>query len=193
MAAFMPLVPQASSPRRGLLSHRSTPCTSSRRHLHVVVFHEDHVLPQVRIARKLHDLADEALARLVLGMRLAGDDDLHRHVLVQQDALQPLHVAEQQRGALVGGEAARETDGERVGVEHFAGAPHFRGRSLPPQRRDLLPLAHETHQPPLAPAVHFQQLLVRNVFHLLPDGRVVEALAPVRLQVLIVERRPGRR
>ena len=36
--------------------------------------------------------------------------------------------------------------------------------------------------------MHFQQLLVGNVRHLLPDGRIVEAIAPVRLQVLIVER-----
>ena len=33
------------------------------RHLHVVVFEEDHVLPQFRIARELHDLADAASCR----------------------------------------------------------------------------------------------------------------------------------
>jgi hypothetical protein len=82
MAAFMPLVPQASSPHQLAAD------------LHVVIFHEDDVLPQIGIAGKLHDLADITLTGLVLGMRLAGDHDLHRHLLVQKDALQALHVAE---------------------------------------------------------------------------------------------------
>ena len=113
----------------------------------------------------------KALAGLVLGMRLAGDDDLHRHVLVQQNPFEPLHVAKQKRGALVGGEAARETDGECVGIERLAGVPHFGRRSLAPQRRGMLPPAHEIHQPAFAPAVHLEQFLVRDVHHLLPDGR----------------------
>ena len=133
------------------------------RHLHVVVFQEDHVFPEVGIARELHDLADVALARLVLGMGLAGDDDLHRHVLVQQNALEPLDVAEQQRGALVGGEAAREPDGESVGIEHLSRAPHFRGGGLPPHRRSALALPNETDQAALAPAMGFEQFLVRDL------------------------------
>src|ERR1017187_3204030 len=67
--------------------------------------------------------------------------------------------------------------------------PHLRRRSLPPQRRPALPLAHEIHQAALAAAMHLQQFFVRNLFHLPPDGGVGEAIAPVRLQILIVERR----
>ena len=119
-------------------------------------------------------------------MGLAGDHDLHRHVLVQQNALQPLDVAEQQRGALVGGEAAPEPDGESVGIQHSSRAVRLRRRGLPPRRRSALALPNETDQAPLAPAMSFQQFLVRDLTHLFPDGGVVEALAPVGLQVLIV-------
>ena len=156
------------------------------RHLHVVVFQKDHVFPEVGIARELHNFADVALPRLVLGMGLAGDDDLHRQVLVQQNAFEPIHVAEQQRGALVGGEAAREPDGESVGIEHPSRAVHLRRGGLPPHRRSALALPNETDQAALAAPMSFQQFLVRNVAHLFPDGGVVEALAPVRLQILIV-------
>src|ERR1019366_1205333 len=74
--------------------------------LHVVVFHEDDVLPEIGIARKLHHLAYVGFARLIFGMGFAGDHDLHRHIGIQQDFLQALDVAEEQGGALVGGEAA---------------------------------------------------------------------------------------
>ncbi len=43
-------------------------------------------------------------------------------VVVGQDAAQPLQVAKDQRGALVGGEAPREADGQRIGIEHLVGS-----------------------------------------------------------------------
>src|ERR1017187_9729286 len=157
--------------------------------LHVVVFHEDDVLPEIGIARELHHLADVGLARLIFGMGLASDHDLHRHIGVQQDALQALDVAEEQGGALVGGKAACEADGKRVGIEDFGAAPHFERGRLPADGRRVLAGAHEGNQAPLATAVHFEQLLIGNLLDLVPDGGVVEALAPVGIQVLIVEQR----
>ena len=150
------------------------------RDLHVVV------LP---VARKLHDIADEILALVVARVRLAGDHDLHRHILVTEDALDAVHVLEQQGGAFIGGEPARKADSQRVGIQHLFGMPHLRRRSLSAQRRRALPLAHEIHQAALAAAMHFQQFLVRNLFDLLPDAGVGQPVAPVRLQIPIIERR----
>ena len=45
MAAFMPLVPDASSGRRGLLSQTSTPWTRKRPIAHVVVLEDEHPAP----------------------------------------------------------------------------------------------------------------------------------------------------
>ena len=54
------------------------------------------------------------------GMGLAGEDELHRALGVVDHGGQALDVGEDQVGALVGGEAAGEADGERVGREGFA-------------------------------------------------------------------------
>ena len=158
----MPLVPQASSPRRGLFSQRSTPCTSSRADLHVVVFDEDDVLPELGIARELHDFADVASCRADPWDAPCRRSRSAPACSYSEDLLQPLHVAEQQRGALVSGEAAGEADGERVRIEHFAGAPDLDRGRLPAQCRRMLARTHEGDQAPLAPAVRFQQFFVRE-------------------------------
>src|ERR1035441_8979859 len=53
----------------------------------------------------------------------------------------------------------------------------------------MLAGAHEGNQTPLATAVHFEQFLIGNLVDLRPDRGIVEALAPVGIQVLIVEQR----
>ena len=67
------------------------------------------------------------------GMRLAGDDDLHRPVRRRQQARQAVLVAEQEVGALVGGEAAREADGECLGIEPAANLAQPVGRLAVPR------------------------------------------------------------
>ncbi len=90
-------------------------------HIDVVVFEEDNTPLELRLARELVDLADEVLAGLVVGMRLAGKNDLHRTLWVAQQPHQPLTVAKEQGRALVRGEAAREAQRERIGVQHLLG------------------------------------------------------------------------
>ena len=62
-------------------------------------------------------LADQILPGHVGGMRLAGEQEQHRALRVAENFAQPVEVFEQQRGALVGGEAAREADGEHVRID----------------------------------------------------------------------------
>ena len=50
--------------------------------VHVVVFDEDHAAAELRLARLLHHALDEFLAAVVLRVGLAGEDELHRAVLV---------------------------------------------------------------------------------------------------------------
>src|SRR5918993_742229 len=73
MAAFMPDVPDASSGRRGLLSHTSAP-------------------------RRAHQLGHQRLAAGIARVRLAGVDDLR--AAVAQHVLEPTLVAEDEIGAL---------------------------------------------------------------------------------------------
>ena len=51
IAAFMPLVPLASSGLRGLLSHTSQPCTRIVRDVHVVVVDERDAAAECRVER----------------------------------------------------------------------------------------------------------------------------------------------
>ena len=79
-AAFMPLVPHASSGRRGLFSHTSQPWYISAGDGHVVVGDEHEAVAHVELAGEQFDLADHVLAGLVGRVGLAGEHELHRPV-----------------------------------------------------------------------------------------------------------------
>ena len=112
------------------------------------------------------------------GMGLAGEDDLHRPVLVVEDRRQPVEVAEDQRAALVGGEAAGEADGQRLGIEHLVGAGDLGRRGAAALELLLEPAAGEGHQPLAAAFVRPPQLGVGDVLDALPDGRGRSAVRP---------------
>ncbi len=67
---------------------------------------------------KLDELLDQPLAAVVGRVRLAGDDELHRPLGVEQQRAQPLGVAQHEGEPLVRRHPAGEADGEDVGVEH---------------------------------------------------------------------------
>ena len=93
-------------------------------HLHVVLLDERHAPLEAGLAGVLVDDAREFLPALVAGVRLAGEDDLHRALGVSEERGETLRLLEDQRRTLVGGEAAREAEGERALVE---GAPGLAG------------------------------------------------------------------
>ena len=62
------------------------------------------------------DHLDQVLSRRVAGVRLACEHDHGGTLGIVEQPREPRRVGEQQRGALVGGEAPREADDQRVGV-----------------------------------------------------------------------------
>ena len=76
-------------------------------------------LRELRRAAPPEDVLDDALAGPVGGVRLAGEDELDRPVLVGEEAREALLVGEDHRGALVRREAAREADRQDVRVERL--------------------------------------------------------------------------
>ena len=91
------------------------------RDVQVVVVDEGDAAAEHRVEGAPEHALQVVLGRVVGRMRLAGEDDLHRRGRRAFSMPgQPLGVVEDQLGALVGGEAARVADGERVGVEHRA-------------------------------------------------------------------------
>ena len=100
----------------------------------------------------MHDLCDELLAAVIARMGLAGEDNLHRPVFVVDDGGQAVEVAEQERAALIGGEAAGEAEGKGFGIEDLVGAGDFAGRGAAALELGAEPLPGERHQalaPPL--------------------------------------------
>ena len=74
-----------------------------------------------RVAGEVDDRLDQLLAFVVGRVGLAGEDELDRLVGVFEQLLKAIGVAQQQRAAFVGGEAAGEADGQRLGIEHLVG------------------------------------------------------------------------
>ena len=62
---------------------------------------------------------NQGLPRLVRRMGLAGDDELHRALRIGQQAKQSLRVVQQQVRSLVGREAARKAQRQRVGIKEM--------------------------------------------------------------------------
>ena len=87
------------------------------RDAHVVVLEDEDPAAQLRRARALEDLLDDPLAGAVGRVGLAGEDDLDRAIGIGQHRGQPVDVAEQEPGPLVGREPAREADRQDVGIE----------------------------------------------------------------------------
>src|SRR6186713_3247044 len=69
--------------------------------LDVVVLDEEHLAQELVAARELDDALQDLLAVLVLRVRLAGEDEAHRAVLLLEDGLEARAVAEQELRALV--------------------------------------------------------------------------------------------
>ena len=153
--------------------------------MHVVVLEERDPPLELGVAGELVDALEHFLARVVGRVRLAGEDDLHRAPRVHQQAPQPLEVAEDQVGALVGGEAAGEPDGERVGIEQRPGADHLRrfleARGEAPARL----LADPGGEHLLEAQVRRPELAVVEGEHLVPEAGLVEPVAPVAAEVLV--------
>ncbi len=104
-------------------------------------------MPHVVRVGEAHHVLHQLLAAVVGRVRLAGDDELHRALGVEQEAAQPLRVAQHQRQALVRRDAPREADGEHVGVEDGVRPAELGAGGTALQPRRAQPAAHLVHQP----------------------------------------------
>ena len=89
------------------------------RDVDVVVLDEHQVAREFAVFAQMDDLLDEALAVVVARVGLAGEDELDGPLLVAAQFHDVLELLENQRRALVGGEAAGEADGQRVGIQQM--------------------------------------------------------------------------
>ena len=149
----------------------------------------DHAAAKLRAAANVDDLGDQLLAAVVARMGFAGEDDLHRAVLVVEDRRQTFEVAEDQGAALVGGETAGKTDGQRFGIEHLVGAGDLRRRGAAALQLHMQPVAGEDNQPFASAFVGAPQLRVRDVVDLAPDAVIGRLVRPTDVAKIAVVKR----
>jgi hypothetical protein len=117
IAAFMPLVLEASSGAARVVEPDVDALHEVAGDSNVVVLQHEDAAGQSWRAAAREDVLDDALARSVRGVGLAGKDDLDRALLVEDQSRQAFLVGEQQRRALVSGEAASESNCQNPRVE----------------------------------------------------------------------------
>src|SRR4030067_10982 len=76
---------------------------------------------------KVETVSARLAAAVALGGRLPGEEDRDGPTRVREEPDEPLRLTEQEPGALVRREPARETDGERLGAQELLGGPKRRG------------------------------------------------------------------
>ena len=121
-------------------------------------------------------------------MGLAREDELDRMLGVGQHRAEPVEVGEDEDRPLVGGETAREADGERTGIEQALHPAQVVGGEAVAGALHPDALAHEAHQALLLRAVGGPQLVVGNLGHAVPQLRLQQVLRPGGVDVLRVER-----
>ena len=160
------------------------------RNVDVVVFDEHQVTGQFTVFAQVNDLLDESFAFVVAGMRLAGKYELDWPLLVVGEIHDVFELLENQRRALVGGEAPRKADGQRVGVQQMVEVDVIAlGGAL---ALDQQTAPHELNH--LAPQMITQrpQFLVRNEFgigHAFPEFVRVNRRRPVFAEFFAEDRR----
>src|ERR1043166_5041571 len=87
--------------------------------MHIVVLDENEVAFEFAVFAEVDDVLDVAFAVVVAGMSFAREDELDRALPIVDQLQDVFELLEDQRGALVGGKAAREPDRERVRIEQL--------------------------------------------------------------------------
>ena len=137
---------------------------------HVVVLEDEHAAAQLRRARALEDLLDDALAGPVGRVGLAREDDLQRPLGIPQHPGQAIHVGEQQRRSLVGREPAGEADGHDLRIEGALDLAQDAGRLAVAGELAAQPAVDEQGQLALLAQVRLPQLGPRDALEPIPEA-----------------------
>ncbi len=89
---FCPLVPDASSGRRGLFNHTSNSLNHVSANVDIVVFNEGNFISKSTIVTQRCDLLNEAFARFVFRMCFTSVDKLNRAIGVLQNTCDTIEL-----------------------------------------------------------------------------------------------------
>ncbi len=95
---------------------------------HVIVLEKNHVAGNIGARGEPLPFAEQRLACAIGGVRLAGNQQLHRVIAMGEEARQPFRVLQQQVGAFVGGEAPGKAQRQPLRMQARAGEFDLRRR-----------------------------------------------------------------
>ncbi len=143
---------------------------------HIVIFQEDDAPAQIGSASYVDNPLDQLFAAVVERMRLAGKDNLHGVLGAGENPLQSVHVAQQQRGALVGGKAPRKADCQGARVQQISGRVDTLRAFAMAQELAFGAAAHKLDQVVLTHLMGGPQFLVGDIVDGLPGRRIFDML-----------------
>src|SRR5882672_3499287 len=153
----------------------------------VIVFDKDELVGKQAVAHEFGDLLQYFFARLVVGMGLTSKDELHRAFGIVHHGGEALEIGEDQVGALVGGEAAGKSDGQRVWTEHLAESRQNLARFEAALGLFDGAAADELEKLGLQAEMCLPEFAVVDVLNALPNFGVAAVLVPVGAEVAVVE------
>ena len=157
------------------------------RRMEAVVLDEGDPALELRIARMLVHALENALAVVVPRVRLPGEDQLHGAGGIREKREEAVAVAEDEIRALVGREAPRESDRQRIGAHERAGSGEV-GRFGPVVRPPAPgPVPHEIEEPEFQPAPHAPQRLGGQVAHGAPRRFAARTVPPTGRKPFVQE------
>ena len=113
----------------------------------VVIFDEHELIGKLAVMHQLGNLLQHPLARLVAGMRLAGEYELYGSLGIIDHGRQIFDVCQKQVRPLVSGKATRKSDSEGIRAEHPAKSPQDFGRLIAAPRLLDEAVAHKFQKP----------------------------------------------
>ena len=122
------------------------------------------------------------------GCALPANNSSTGRCVVADQLPEPVQVLEQQRGALVGGEAAGEADGQHVGIDRVGVLEQPVQVRLRAAVAEVLARDAEAHQVQhlrLERLAHAPEQVVGYLVYAPPEAVVGDALAPVEAEVLL--------
>src|SRR5262249_29718394 len=155
---------------------------------------EDDATDELLTHHELAQLAQHLLAGLIRRMRLAGEQQHHGALGIVDEASEARAIAQQQGGALVGGETPRKAEREHVGslrIEQPRDVPQLWGTPSFARELAMQTLAHirqhaRFHVPCRRPVA-----LVRDLLESAPEVRIAQSLAPLPAELAIKELHPA--
>ena len=158
--------------------------------VHVVVLEEDDLTEELRTTADVDDALDEPLPCPIVGMCLAGVDELHGIVGVVDDASQTVEVGEEQMSTLVGGETASEADEQGVGIDFVHQADDAAGVALIAKPRGAELLTDEIDELALQAHVGVPDFHVGHTVDGFPNGGIRLVVHERLVEVFLIKRAP---